>query len=153
MTVALVVKNPPASVGHITDTGSIPGSGRCLGGGHSNPLQYSCLENLMDREPGGLQSIGSQRVRHNWNDLAHMPVEEIIGMDGRWMRYTLCITGLPKKSGNKCSRRIHSKIKWKRVSWNVHFNLEREGHTTFLGKVIYKRNKRYILEEVNATLF
>ena len=50
MTVALVVKNPPASVGHITDTGSIPGSGRCLGGGHSNPLQYSCLENLMDRE-------------------------------------------------------------------------------------------------------
>ena len=29
------------------------------------PLQYSCLENSMDREPGGLQSIGSQRVRHD----------------------------------------------------------------------------------------
>ena len=46
---ALVVKNPPASAGDIRDTGSIPGSGRSLGGGHGNPLQYSCLENPMDR--------------------------------------------------------------------------------------------------------
>lgn len=69
------------------------------------------------------------------------------------MRYNLCITGLLKKSGKKCSRRIHSKIKRKRVSQNEHSNLKREGHTTFLGKVIYKRNKRYILEEVNTTLF
>ena len=34
----------------VRDTGSIPGSERCPGGGHSNPLQYSCLENPMDRE-------------------------------------------------------------------------------------------------------
>ena len=47
--VALVVKNLPANVGDIRDTGSIPGSGRSPGGGHSNPLQYSCLENPMDR--------------------------------------------------------------------------------------------------------
>ena len=53
MTVVLVVKNPLASAGHLRDTGSIPGSGRSLGGGHSNPLQYSCLENLMDREAWG----------------------------------------------------------------------------------------------------
>ena len=32
------------------DTGSIPGLGKCPGGGHGNPLQYSCLENPMDRE-------------------------------------------------------------------------------------------------------
>ena len=46
---ALVVKNPPVNAGDIRDAGSIPGSGRSPRGGHSNPLQYSCLENLMDR--------------------------------------------------------------------------------------------------------
>ena len=45
----MVVKNPPANVGNIRDVGSIPESGRSLGGGHSNPVQYSCLENHMDR--------------------------------------------------------------------------------------------------------
>ena len=43
--VALVVKNPPADAGNIRDAGLIPGSGRSPGGGHGNPLQYSCLEN------------------------------------------------------------------------------------------------------------
>ena len=47
--VALVVKNLPASAGDIRDTSSTPGSGRSPGGGHGNPLQYSCLENPMDR--------------------------------------------------------------------------------------------------------
>ena len=46
---ALVIKNPPANAGDIRDVGLIPGSGRSLEGGHSNPLQYSCLENPMDR--------------------------------------------------------------------------------------------------------
>ena len=46
---ALVVKNPRANTGDIRDVGSIPGSGRSPGGGHGNPLQYSCLENPMDR--------------------------------------------------------------------------------------------------------
>ena len=46
---ALVVKNPPANVGDLRDTGSIPGSGRSPGGGHCNPFQYSFLENFMDR--------------------------------------------------------------------------------------------------------
>ena len=47
--VALVVKNPPANAGDRRDEGSIPGSGRCPGGGHGNPLQYPCLENPKDR--------------------------------------------------------------------------------------------------------
>ena len=47
--VALVVKKPPANAGDIRDTGSIPRSGRAPGGGHSNPLQYSGLENSRDR--------------------------------------------------------------------------------------------------------
>ena len=47
--VKIVVKSPPANAGDIRDRGSIPGSGRSRGGGHGNPLQYSCLENPMDR--------------------------------------------------------------------------------------------------------
>ena len=45
----LVVKNPSANAGDIRDAGSIPGSGKFPEGGHGNPLQYSCLENPMDR--------------------------------------------------------------------------------------------------------
>ena len=47
--VALVVKNPPAKTGGIRDLGSVPGLGRSPGEGNGNPLQYSCLENPMDR--------------------------------------------------------------------------------------------------------
>ena len=48
--VALVVKNLPANAGELRDTGSIPELGRCPGEDNGNPLQYSCLENPMDRE-------------------------------------------------------------------------------------------------------
>ena len=44
-----VVKNPPANAGYAGDRGSIPGQGRSPGGGHGNPLQYSWLQNSMDR--------------------------------------------------------------------------------------------------------
>ena len=46
---AVVVKYLPASAGDARDVGLIPGSGRPPGGGHGDPLQYSCLENPMDR--------------------------------------------------------------------------------------------------------
>ena len=52
--VALLVKNLPADAGNLRDSGSIPGLGRSPGGGHGNPLQYSCLENPWAEEPGGL---------------------------------------------------------------------------------------------------
>ena len=45
----VLVKNPPANAGDLRDVGSIPGVGICPGGRHGNPLQYSCLENLMGR--------------------------------------------------------------------------------------------------------
>ena len=48
---ALVVKNLPANAEGIGDSGSIPRSGRSLGRGHGNLLQYSCLENPVDRRP------------------------------------------------------------------------------------------------------
>ena len=44
-----MVKNPPANAGDIRNEGSIPGLGRSPGEGSGNPLQYSCLENPMDR--------------------------------------------------------------------------------------------------------
>ena len=48
------------------DPGSISGLGRSPGEGNGNPLQYSCLENSIDRgEPDRVQSMGSQRVGHD----------------------------------------------------------------------------------------
>ena len=47
--VVVVVKSLPVNIGDIKDMGLIPGWGRSPGGGHGNPLQYSCLENPMDR--------------------------------------------------------------------------------------------------------
>ena len=46
---ALLVKNLPANAGDMRDANWILGSGRSSGGGHDNPLQYSCLNNPMDR--------------------------------------------------------------------------------------------------------
>ena len=57
-----VVKNAPASVG---DAASIPGSGSSPGKGCGNPLQYSCLENPMTEDPGGLPSLGLRTVGCN----------------------------------------------------------------------------------------
>ena len=42
-------KNTPANAGDVRDLGSVPGLGRSPGGGHGNPFQCTCLENLMDR--------------------------------------------------------------------------------------------------------
>ena len=59
-----MVKNLPANATDIGVAVLIPGWGRSPGGGNGNPVQYSCLENSMDRGAGRLQSIGSQRVEH-----------------------------------------------------------------------------------------
>ena len=71
-----VVKNLPASVGAAGDVGSIPVSGRSVGGGNDNPLQYSCLKNPMDRGVWWVQSMGTQRSQarlsvrtHTWDAL------------------------------------------------------------------------------------
>ena len=60
-----VVKNPPFLQGS-RETGSIPGLGRSRGEGNGNPLQYSCLGNLMDRETWWVTVQGfTKRVRHD----------------------------------------------------------------------------------------
>ena len=69
--VALVVKNPPANAGDLREVGSIPGSGRSPGGGHATHCSTLTWRIPWTKEPGGLQSMGSQRVRHNWGDNTH----------------------------------------------------------------------------------
>ena len=63
----LVVKNLPANTGNIRDMGSIPESGRSPGEGNGNPLQYSCLENSMDR--GAWQAM-VHGVTKSWKQLS-----------------------------------------------------------------------------------
>ena len=58
--VAIVVKNPSANAGDIRVVGSIPGLGRCPGGGHDNLLQYSGLKNPIDRGVHGVAKSQTQ---------------------------------------------------------------------------------------------
>ena len=76
----VVVKNLPASAEDVRDAGSIPGLGRSPGGGHGNPLQYSCLENPLDRgvwwatvygvakSQAGLSNLAQHHTSH-WTEL------------------------------------------------------------------------------------
>ena len=61
-----MVKNPPANVADIGDEGLISGLGRSLRGGYGNPLQYSCLENPVDR---GAWQATVNRVVQSWTQL------------------------------------------------------------------------------------
>ena len=78
--VVLVVKNPPTHAGDVRDASSIPGSGRSPGSGHSNPLQYSCLEKPMDK---GI-----------WWAIAHRVTKSLTQMK------RLSAQALPKKMNN-----------------------------------------------------
>ena len=60
-----MIKNLTASAGDTRDPGSIPGLGRSPEEGNDNPLQYLAWKILGTEESGGLQSMGSQRVRHD----------------------------------------------------------------------------------------
>ena len=59
------VSDSKVSVYNVGDLDLIPGLGRSPGEGNGNPLQYYCLENPTEEEPGRLQSMRSQRVGHN----------------------------------------------------------------------------------------
>ena len=60
-----VIKNPPANAGDTREAGLIPGLGRSPGLGNGNSLQYSYLENYVDRDPGRRQSMGLQTAGHD----------------------------------------------------------------------------------------
>ena len=65
----LAVKNPLANAGDMRDMGSIPGSERSPGGGHGNPLPYSCLENPMEK---GAWWATVHGVTKNWTQLKRL---------------------------------------------------------------------------------
>ena len=71
---------------NVGDLGSIPGLGRFAGGGHGNPLQYSCLENPMDRSLVGYSPWGHKRVGQDW---ATKPTQH-----GELRKYHHCLTGI-----------------------------------------------------------
>jgi len=73
--VALVVKNPPANAGDIRVADLIPESGRSTGGGHSNPVQYSCLENPMDRGAWWTMVHGVTKRRTQLKQLSMHPLK------------------------------------------------------------------------------
>ena len=64
----LVAQNPPSNTRDLRDAGSTPVWGRSLGGGHGNPLQYSCLENPMDRRTWWVTVLG---VTKSWTRLSN----------------------------------------------------------------------------------
>ena len=70
--VAVVVKNLPANAGDRRDEDSVPGSGRSPGGGHGNPLQYSCLENPMDREAWWATVHGVAKSQTRLSDFTYL---------------------------------------------------------------------------------
>ena len=114
--VALEVKNLPANAG---DTDSIPGSGRSLGGRHGNPLQYSCLENPMDR--GGwwatVYRVAKSQKRLKWLSTLAC-IYEIIGKSKIcftfWYKYIFTniinISTTEKSHGILYSKRKNNKI-------------------------------------------
>ena len=71
----IVVKNPPANAG---DQGLIPGSGRSPGGGKGNPLQYSCLENFMDRGAWWTSVHGVSKSRTQPSTHTHKHITESV---------------------------------------------------------------------------
>ena len=80
-----VGKEPACNAGDARDMGSIPGSGRSPGGGYGYPLQYSCLENPIDRGAWRATVHGVSRVGHN---LATKPPTEC------WSHSKLSKTGV-----------------------------------------------------------
>ena len=79
--VALAVKNPTANAGDTRDMGSIPGLGRSPGVGSGNPLQYSCLENPMDREAWWATVHG---VAESWTRLSDFTFFHfLLGINGK----------------------------------------------------------------------
>ena len=75
--VVLVLKNAPANAGDIRDVGLIHGSGRSPGEGNGNPLQYSCLENPVDR--GACQAT-VHMVRKSWTQLKELSTHAYVSV-------------------------------------------------------------------------
>ena len=93
--VALVVKNPPVNAGDRRDAGSIPGSWRSPGGGTATRCSVLAWRIPWTEEPGELQSIGLQRVRNDWSDLARTHPENHYWCGYSKMCLALCLLMAP----------------------------------------------------------
>ena len=88
------------------DRGSIPGSGRAAGGGIGNPLQYSCLQNSMDREAWRATVHGVTKSGHDWatNTLAfQLLCPSLILFQPHWVLWSSSKKGNAKESSNYCT--------------------------------------------------
>ena len=100
-------KESTCNAGDTGDVGSVPGLGRSPGGGNGNPLQYSCLENPMDRGAWWATVHESQSVRHNWELTLTVKIE------------TSRIKNLPANAGDTRDAGFNpwvGKIPW-RMAW------------------------------------
>ena len=132
-------KEPPANAEDARDSSLIPGSERFRGGGNGNLLQYSCLENPMDRGDWWLQSTGSQRVRHDWACLhTHIPVvgnqvtrkdawssSRVQSLRGKWLPRKYYIPQYLDRTssyqGDMCRSDVVScRVRWFRHTWLPH---------------------------------
>ena len=107
-TVAQTVK---ASVCNAGDPGSSPRSGRSPGEGNGNPLQYSCLENPMDRGACRLQSMGSQRVGLDWATLLYLQLSIWLAISSPSVLYSSHhLTDVFSSHKKVCTVPLHSQI-------------------------------------------
>ena len=114
------------------DLGSIPGSGRSPGGGHGNPLQYSCLGTPMDR--GARQTI-VHRIAQSWTRLKHLnsssrgPVCALVSFTSRWQdshvrtcsekkQRGVCFLGSPFEISHPAARPVSFSSKGYQVPWD-----------------------------------
>ena len=115
---ALVVKNLPTNSGDIRDEGSIPGLGRSPGEGNGNPLQYSCLENPMDR---GTWRATVHRVSQSQTRLKQLGMHThtliIIAPDKKSVAFQARMRSLNCFKSQFCSKSSPkmSKVKWQLV--------------------------------------
>ena len=82
----LVVNKPPANAGDIRDLGSVPRLRRSPEGGHDNPLQYSCLENPMDR---GAWQVTVHGVTKSWTQLSDFTSLTLTSIRDYWKNHSL----------------------------------------------------------------
>ena len=96
---ALVVKNLPANAGEARDSGSIPESGRSPGGGHGNPLQYSCLENPVDR---GARWATVHGVTESQTRLKQLSIHACSPVKFDFLRLEKAKEPIPVEAYNRC---------------------------------------------------
>jgi len=96
----LVDKKSACNVGATGDSSSIPGSGRSLGGGNGNPLQYSCLGNPMDREAWWVTFHGVTKSQTRLSTLAHVSFFPGFRKTGIFQLHWVLVSSSLKESKN-----------------------------------------------------